>query len=32
MTRFLAGVADGVLRVDRALALDGAGSGKDSFE
>ena len=32
MTRLLAGIADGVLRVDRALALDGAGSGKNCFE
>src|SRR5215813_5068294 len=32
MTRLLAGVADGVLRVDRALALDSTGTGKDCFE
>src|SRR5262247_989082 len=32
MTRLLAGVADGVLRVDRALALDSAGAGKDCLE
>ena len=32
MTRLLSGVADGVFPVDRALALDGAGAGKDCFE
>src|SRR5438045_1821052 len=32
MTRFLAGVADRALRVDRALTLDRAGAGEDRFE
>src|SRR5262249_56724852 len=32
MTRFLARIADGVLRIDRALTLDRAGAGEDRFE
>src|SRR5262245_29871379 len=32
VTRFLAGVTHGVARVDRALALDRAGTGEDRFE
>jgi hypothetical protein len=32
VTRFLAGVTDGVLRLDRALTLDRAGAGEDRFE